>query len=181
MALPTRPRSEQSTSRHSGYMCTYAFYHFLRLHKITIHGDQGKTQYEICTGRKSDLFPLRTFGCRVYVEPPRIRRPVKSEIDARTAIFLGYAQSLKILLYFDLDSHEVKSAQHARYDEGMNDVPDPSPNARQIRFAQLGEPVPTECLRIPFRTSALCPCSMAAKIRTLASPSPSAPIALVHT
>jgi hypothetical protein len=51
---------------------------------------------------------------------------------------------LKNLLYFDLESHEVKSAQHARYDEGMDDVPDPPPNARLVRFAQRGEPFPAE-------------------------------------
>jgi hypothetical protein len=81
------------------------------------HGDQVKTPYELCSGRKPDLSRVRAFGCRVYVEPPRPRRPAKSEIDARTGIFLGYAQTLKNLLYFDLESHEVKSAQHARYDE----------------------------------------------------------------
>jgi hypothetical protein len=89
------------------------------------------------------LSRLRTFGCSVR----RASSPSptgKSEIDARTCIILGYAQTLKILLYFDLDSHEVKSAQHARYDEGMNDVPDPPPNARLVRFAQRGEPLSAE-------------------------------------
>jgi hypothetical protein len=80
----------------------------------------------------------------IYVEPPRPRRPAKSEIDARTGIFLGYAQTLKNLLYSDLDTHDVKSAQHARYDQGMNDVADPPPNARLVRFAQRGEPLPVE-------------------------------------
>jgi hypothetical protein len=122
----------------------YAFYHFLRLHNMTIHVDQDKTPYEICSGRNPDRSRLRTFGCRVYVELPRLRRPAKSEIDARTGIFLGYAQTLKNLLYFDLDTHDVKSAQHARYDEGMNDVVDPPPNARLVRFAQRGEPLPVE-------------------------------------
>jgi hypothetical protein len=78
----------------------------------------------------------------VYVEAPRPRRPAKSEI--RTGIFLGYAQTLKNLLYFDLDSHEVKSAQHARYDDGSNDILDPPPNARLVRFTQRGEPFPAE-------------------------------------
>jgi hypothetical protein len=86
---------------------------------MTIHGDQVQTPYELCSGRNPDLSCLRTFGCHVYIEPPRPRprRPAKTEIDARTGIFLGYAQTLKNLLYFDLESHEIKSAQHARYDE----------------------------------------------------------------
>jgi hypothetical protein len=111
---------------------------------MTIHGDQAKTPYELWSCRKPDLSPLRSFGCRVYVEPPSSGRTAKTEIDAHAGIFLGYAQTLKNLLYFDIESHEVKSAQHARYDEGMNDVPDPPLNARLVRFAQRGEPFPAE-------------------------------------
>jgi hypothetical protein len=70
--------------------------------------------------------------------------PAKTEIDARTGIFLGYTQTLQSLLYFDLDSHEFKCTQHACYDEGMNDVPDPPSNARLVRFAQRGEPSAAE-------------------------------------
>jgi hypothetical protein len=120
----------------------YVLYHFLRLHNMTNHGDQVKTPYQLCSGRKPDLSHLRTFGCRVYVEPPRPRRPAKTEIDARPGIFLDYAQTLKNLLYFDVDSHEVMSAQHAHYDDGMNDVPDPPLNARLVLFAQEGEAFP---------------------------------------
>jgi hypothetical protein len=82
-----------------------AFYHFLRLHNLTVHGDAQQTPCELCSGRKSDLSRLRPFGCRAYVEPPRARRPAKSEIDARTGIFLGYAQTLNNLLYFALASN----------------------------------------------------------------------------
>jgi hypothetical protein len=46
----------------------YTFYHFLRLHSMTIHGDQVKIPYELCSVRKLNLSHLRTFGCRVYVE-----------------------------------------------------------------------------------------------------------------
>jgi hypothetical protein len=74
-----------------------------------------KTPYKLCCGRKPDLSHLCTCGCRVNVEPPRPHRPAKSEIDARTGIILDYAQTLKNLLYFDLDSRDVKSAQHACY------------------------------------------------------------------
>ncbi len=54
------------------------------------------------------------------------------------------SQTLKNPLYFDIDSHDVNSTQHARYDEGMNDVADPPPNARLGRFAQRGKPLPAE-------------------------------------
>jgi hypothetical protein len=68
---------------------------FIRLQYMAIHSDQVKTPYKLCSGRKPDLSRLRTFGCRIDVEPPRLRQPTKSEIDARTGIFLGYAQTSK--------------------------------------------------------------------------------------
>jgi hypothetical protein len=111
---------------------------------------------------------LRTWRCRVTAESPRSRRPAKSEINACTGLILGYAQTLTLLLYFDLDSNDVKSAQHARYDEGMNDVADHLPNARLLPFAH--EPfLPRShflnvrrsmCLIILFKISAFCPCSL---------------------
>jgi hypothetical protein len=76
----------------------------------------------------------------VYVEPPHPHQPAKSEINARAGIFLG----VKNLLYFDLDSHYVKPAQYARYEEGMNDVADFPPNAHLVRFFQRGEPFSDE-------------------------------------
>jgi hypothetical protein len=57
---------------------------------------------------------------------------------------------LKNVLCFDLDSQEIKSAQHARYDEGMNDFPYPPPNARLVRFAQRGEPFPAKAEVLEF-------------------------------
>jgi hypothetical protein len=70
---------------------------------MTMHGDQVKTPYDLYSSRQSDLSRLRTFGCHVYVGPLRHRRPAKSEIDARTYVFLGYAQTLKNLLLVDVD------------------------------------------------------------------------------
>jgi hypothetical protein len=49
---------------------------------------------------------------------------------------------LKNHLHIDLDSHDDESAQHAGYDEGMNNVADPPPNAFLDRFSQRGEPFP---------------------------------------
>jgi hypothetical protein len=81
---------------------------------MTIHGDQVKTPYELCSGRKPDLSRLRTFGCRVYVEPPRLHRPAKSEIDARTGIFLGYAQTLIKPSVHRFSRRQVHSARSLR-------------------------------------------------------------------
>jgi hypothetical protein len=161
---------------------------------MTINGDQVKTPYELCPGckpGKPDLSRLHPFDCRVYVEPPRPRRPVKSEIDACTSIFLGYAQTLKNLLQFDLDSNDVKSAQHSRYDKARITLPilhrtlacyglpsDVKPFPLKPHFLNLWISI---SLRIPFRISALCPCPSSVKIRTLDLLSPSALIASVHS
>jgi hypothetical protein len=110
-----------------------------------------KTPYKLCYGRKLVLSHLRTCGYRLN-EPPRPHQIAKSEIHARTGIILGYAQTLKNLLYFDLDSHNVKSDQHACYDEGMNDVADPPPTARLILFAH--EPFPAKAALLDASVSA---------------------------
>jgi hypothetical protein len=70
-----------------------------------MHGDQVKTPYDLYSSRQSDLSRLRTFGCHVYVGPLRHRRPAKSEIDARTYVFLGYAQTF----YLDVTVADVMS------------------------------------------------------------------------
>jgi hypothetical protein len=56
--------------------------------------DQVKTPYNVCSGRKPDLSRLRTFTCHMNVEPPRPRRPVKSNIDASTGFVLGYVLTI---------------------------------------------------------------------------------------
>jgi hypothetical protein len=82
----------------------------------------------------------------VYVEPPHPHQPAKSEINART----GYAQTLKNLLYFD--------PQHARYEEGMNDIADSPPNAQLVRFFQQDAScmscINQPCMRLFFTLSA---------------------------
>jgi hypothetical protein len=119
---------------------------------------------------------LRTYRCRVTAESPRSRQLAKSEIDARTGLILGYDQTLTFLLYFHLDSNDVKSALHARYDESMNDFADHLPKARFLPFAhEPFLPRPhflnlwiSMCLIILFKISAFCPCSPQMKIHIFA-------------
>jgi hypothetical protein len=110
----------------------YAFHHFLRLYNVTIHGANSASPFELCTGRKPDLSLLRVFGCRVYALPARPRRPSKLTSDARTGIFLGFGKTLKNILYFDTETETVKSAQHVVFDEAMQDLDHPPPNARLL-------------------------------------------------
>ena len=114
----------------------YGFHHFLRLYNVTPHGTRQASPYEICTGQRPNLKLLRTFGCRVWVMParPNGRRPEKITPDARKGIFLGYSRTMKNILYYDLASELVKTAQHVVFDEAMNDLPaDAKPlNARLL-------------------------------------------------
>lgn len=117
----------------------YAFHHFLRLYNVTPHGDNDKSPYEIVTSRRPNLRLLRTFGCRVYALPARPRRPEKVTSDARTGIFLGYSKTMRNVLYWDLESEQVKTAQHVAFDESMADLVDKPPNARYLDGIRRGK------------------------------------------
>ena len=123
----------------------YAFHHHLRLYNITVHRDRDKSPYEICTGEKPDLSPLRVFGCRVYALPSRPRRPDKALSDARTGIFLGFAKTTKNVLYFDTETHTVKTCPHVAFDEAMLDLPfsERNFNARLLHLKPDSSPAET--------------------------------------
>ncbi|KAI2495456.1 source UniProtKB [Fragilaria crotonensis] len=110
----------------------YAFYHYIRLYNFVPHGDRPTSPYEMCGAPLPNLAKLRTFGCRIHVRPTTARygRVVP---NSRLGIFLGYSRSLKVMYYFDLGSSTVKTATHARFDEGMNDLDEPPPNVKLLR------------------------------------------------
>ena len=117
----------------------YCFHHFLHLHNLTPHGtqtdgDESPPPYTMCTGRTVDLSHLKTFGCRVYVVPPRQHRPDAPQSDTRTGIFLGFGHTLRNILYQDLETREVRSAVHVAFDESFNDLPykDRPPDAQAL-------------------------------------------------
>ena len=110
----------------------YAFYHYIRIYNFVPHGDRPSSPYEMCGAPLPNLAKLRTFGCRIHVRPTTARygRVVP---NSRLGIFLGYSRSLKVMYYFDLGSSTVKTATHARFDEGMNDLDEPPPNVKLLR------------------------------------------------
>ena len=110
----------------------YAFYHYIRLYNVVPHGDRPSSPYEMCGAPLPNLARLRTFGCRMPVRPTTARygRVVP---NSRLGTFLGYSRSLKVMYYFDLASSTVKTATHARFDEGMNDLSEPPPNVKLLR------------------------------------------------
>ena len=111
----------------------YAFYHYVRLYNFVPHGTRTSSPYEMCGSDLPNLSKLRTFGCRVHVRPTTARYG-KQVPNSRLGIFLGYSRTLKVLYYYDTDSALVKTATHARFDEGMNDIVDaPPPNVQILR------------------------------------------------
>ena len=138
----------------------YAFYHFLRLSNCTIHDGHDFTPFEICSGKPPDLRLLRTFGCRVYVRPPG-KRTSKLDLHVAKGIFLGYAKTWKNILWYDLSTHKVKLTTHARFDEGMNDLPSLPPNAAFLKRAQHGD-FPPEADDISFVDLDVTDCPFAA-------------------
>jgi hypothetical protein len=76
-------------------------------------------------------------------------------------IFLGYAKTWKYILWYNLSSHNVKLATHARFDEGMNDMPSLPPNAAFLKRAQHGVS-PPETDNISFIDVDVTDCPFAA-------------------
>jgi hypothetical protein len=124
----------------------YAFHHYLRIKNGLPSVDQHKSALEIATGKVDDFTGFRTFGCRVWVRPPG-RRRAKFRNNSRKGVFLGFLpNTTKNIIWYDLESSRVKMAKHARFDEGMNDLPFDQipPNVQHLMRSQHGAPVPPE-------------------------------------
>ena len=122
----------------------YAFYHYVRLYNFVPRGSRISSPHEMCGGDLPDLSKLRTFGCRVHVRPTTARygRVVP---NSRLGIFLGYSRTLKVLYYYDLTSTIVKTATHARFDEGMNDLHhNAPPDVLALRHLSLDGNIPPD-------------------------------------
>lgn len=124
----------------------YAFHHYLRIQNATPSRDQAESPIRISQHRQEDFSDLRTFGCRVWIRPPG-RRQVKFRPNSRKGVFLGYVpRTTKNILWFDPETSRVKLAKHARFDEGMNDLPPDRvpPNVVHLQRTQQGEALPAE-------------------------------------
>eukprot|EP00980_Cylindrotheca_fusiformis_P020907 scaffold7928_cov68-Cylindrotheca_fusiformis.AAC.1 len=124
----------------------YAFHHWLRIDNSIPSRDQTETPLHIATGLTDDFTKSKTFGCRVWVRPPE-RRRAKLEPNSRKGIFLGFIpKTTSNILWYDPGTNKVKIAKHARFDEGMNDLPldQVPPNVTHLQRTQLGEEMPME-------------------------------------
>jgi hypothetical protein len=124
----------------------YAFYHSMRLSNAFPEAGKTSSPIELATSQKEDLSDLRTFGCRVWVRPPG-KRKAKFKNVSKKGIFLGYVPyTTRNILWYDMETHRVKIAAHARFDEGMNDLPISAipPNVQHLQRTDDGQPYPSE-------------------------------------
>ena len=52
----------------------YAFNHAIRIQNALPHRDQAASPIFLATGKKDNFTNLRTFGCRMWVRPPGVRK-----------------------------------------------------------------------------------------------------------
>ena len=136
----------------------YAFQHYLRIKNALPGRDSGSSPTELLTGVKPNFKALRTFGCRVWVRPPG-PRPNKLVNNAHKGIFLGFApHTMKNIYWYDPSTSRVKLSYHARFDEGMYDLPQSHipPHVQHLqRLLSNDEKIPvdhTAMAAIPFDT-----------------------------
>ena len=118
----------------------YAFYHGMRIQNALPSKGMMKSPIELATQRRENFSNLRTFGCRVWVRPPRGRR-AKYRPNSKKGIFLGYMpHTTRNMMWHDPETNRIKIATHARFDEGMNDLDINSipPNVQQLQRSDDG-------------------------------------------
>ena len=65
----------------------------------------------------------------------------------RKGIFLGFIpNTTRNILWFDLETERVKIAKHAKFDEGMNDLPlsELPPNVTHLQRSEIGNRIPPD-------------------------------------
>ena len=78
---------------------------------------------EKCSGKRTDLSRIHTFGCRVWVKHTNAKSK-KYNVDTKKGRHLGHLPggTKKNSLWVDDATGKVKLGYHLRFDEGMNDL-----------------------------------------------------------
>ena len=124
----------------------YAFHHYIRIKNAIPSKDQTKSPLTLATGKTDDFTGFRTFGCRVWVRPPG-RPRAKFRMRSRKGLFLGFLpNTTKNIIWYDPETSRIKLAKHARFDEGMNDLPfdEIPPNVQHLMRSKQGDTIPPE-------------------------------------
>ena len=123
-----------------------ALHHWIRIDNVIPSRDQQQSPLELCGHPQPDFSRFRTFGCRVWVRPPGGRRR-KFASASKKGIFLGFLpNTTRNIIWYNPETKKVGYAKHARFDEGMNDLPAPMipPNVVHLQRSQTGDKIPTE-------------------------------------
>ena len=111
-----------------------------------------KTPYEALTGSKPNITNLRTFGCRVFVRKPNIKK-AKLDYNTSNGIFVGYTATTKNIYYIDDASSMVKIGTHALFDEAHFTAP----RAKQPLAAQTLQTLGYSAFRDEFKNGKFKP------------------------
>ncbi|MBW0508390.1 hypothetical protein O181_048105 [Austropuccinia psidii MF-1] len=77
----------------------YAFRHSCWVFNWVVHSGQNMTPYELMTGRKPNLAPLRVFGCKAYVHNINHRKNLT--LKSRQLVHLGIAENSQGWVFWD--------------------------------------------------------------------------------
>ena len=126
----------------------YALNHCFFIMNRVLHEGKTAPPISLCSGQRCSIKGIRTFGCRVYVKLPG-NRPAKLDTHHRTGIFLGYANTMRNIFWYDSETNRVKIATHFRFDEGMTDLPEPTPNIKILQRHDENLPVHIDDIDLP--------------------------------
>ncbi len=118
---------------------SFALIHAVKFKNMLPHASTGATPYLLYTGNHPTSGNLCIFGCCIYIWLPG-DHPHKLGNHATHGIFLGYTATQKSIVYYDLNTKQIKTATHVIYDEANITVPEPdrTPASRcliKLRYA----------------------------------------------
>jgi hypothetical protein len=77
-----------------------------------------KTIEEEFSGVKQEIGNLRIFGCRVYIHVP-VEKRTKLDPLGQKGIFVGYNETSKAYMIFNLVQHKIFVSRYFRFEENL--------------------------------------------------------------
>ncbi|MBW0525812.1 hypothetical protein O181_065527 [Austropuccinia psidii MF-1] len=100
----------------------YAFRHACWVFNRVLHVGSDKTPYELMTGRRPDLAPLRVFGCKAFVHSLNHRKDLSAK--GRELLHLGVAENSQGWIFWDKAKEVVVRSASALFDENPRGAKD---------------------------------------------------------
>lgn len=110
----------------------YALWHHVFLMNCVPQAGRTLSPIELITGKRPNLSKLRIFGCRVYAIPTDARTNTLED-HTRPGVFLGYRNTFRHPIYYDFDTHLVKTARHIVFDESKGYTDESPPYMRLLK------------------------------------------------